>query len=423
MRASLPIGAVASFGVLAVFPAWSPAPPAPAPTRLPLGPSTLSERTVTHTLAPGVTWTRIARGRRSRTDATGPWRVNVVRVARDAGGGRPAVALSNGVVPGRASLRAIARSARALAAVNGGYFSSRRGLDGDPVGALAVGGQLVSEPVAGRPSLLLGRGPTDPPRIASLRFRGSVVAGGRSRLLDGVDRPRGLIPGCGGRGGDRPTQRPSPSLVCSDESELILFTPGYGARTPGSTGGVEAVLRAGVVTARRAGGSSRIPRGGYVLSGSGDAAAFLRARAGPGKRPGVNLTLRAGTGRLRPDALGGIVSGGPRLLDRGRAVTHRSEGGEPPASPVGVRSPRTLAGVRANGDLLLVTIDGRAPGISVGVTLAEAARVMRRLGARDALNLDGGGSTTMTVGDRVVNRPSGRGDARSLSDALVVIPR
>jgi hypothetical protein len=250
-----------------------------------------------------------------------------------------------------------------------------------------------------------------------------VSAGGRRRLLDGVDRPRGMIAGCGGRGGDRPTQRPDPVLVCTDPSELVLFTPDYGSRTAPAAGGFEVVVRSGVVTARRAGGRSRIPRDGYVLSGSGDAASFLRSGAGAGTRPEVDLSLRAGRRRLRPEAFGGVVSGGPLLLRRGRAVRLRPEAGDLPASYFVTRGPRTLAGVRANGDLLLVTIDGRAPGISAGVTLPEAARVMRRLGARDALNLDGGGSTTMAVGNRVVNRPSDRGGPRAVSDALVVVPR
>jgi exopolysaccharide biosynthesis protein len=56
------------------------------------------------------------------------------------------------------------------------------------------------------------------------------------------------------------------------------------------------------------------------------------------------------------------------------------------------------------------------------MTLPEAARLMRSLGARDALNLDGGGSTTMVVRGEVVNRPSDRGGPRRVSDALYVAP-
>jgi exopolysaccharide biosynthesis protein len=71
---------------------------------------------------------------------------------------------------------------------------------------------------------------------------------------------------------------------------------------------------------------------------------------------------------------------------------------------------------------LLVTVDGRRPGWSAGVTLREGARVMRSLGARDALNLDGGGSTTMAVRGRTVNYPSDPTGERPVSDAIVVLP-
>ena len=66
-----------------------------------------------------------------------------------------------------------------------------------------------------------------------------------------------------------------------------------------------------------------------------------------------------------------------------------------------------------------MTVDGRQPRYSVGVTLLEAARLMRALGASEALNLDGGGSTTMVVAGQLVNRPSD-GTERAVSDALVV---
>ena len=132
---------------------------------------------------------------------------------------------------------------------------------------------------------------------------------------------------------------------------------------------------------------------------------------------------------LDPAAVPGVVGGGPRLLARGRIrVRAAAEGFDPLGAPwfsgsfVSARHPRTLAGVRADGSLLLVTVDGRRPGWSAGVTLREAARVMRSLGARDALNLDGGGSTAMAVRGRTVSRPSDPGGERRVSDALVVLP-
>jgi uncharacterized protein YbcI len=108
-------------------------------------------------------------------------------------------------------------------------------------------------------------------------------------------------------------------------------------------------------------------------------------------------------------------------------VRAAAEGFSPLSAPwfygsfVAARSPRTLAGLRSDGTLLLVTVDGRRPGWSAGVTLPEAARVMRALGAPNALNLDGGGSTAMAVRGRVVSRPSDPAGERPVSDALVVL--
>ena len=74
----------------------------------------------------------------------------------------------------------------------------------------------------------------------------------------------------------------------------------------------------------------------------------------------------------------------------------------------------------ADGRLLLVTVDGRAPGHSVGASFEESAGIMRALGAADAVNLDGGGSTAMTVGRALVTRPSDPTGERPIADALVL---
>ena len=87
------------------------------------------------------------------------------------------------------------------------------------------------------------------------------------------------------------------------------------------------------------------------------------------------------------------------------------------------RNPRTIAGVTRDGRLLLVAVDGRAPGFSAGLSFEEEAATMRALGAVDAVNLDGGGSTTMTVRGNVVTRPSDATGERPIADALVVGPR
>jgi exopolysaccharide biosynthesis protein len=160
-----------------------------------------------------------------------------------------------------------------------------------------------------------------------------------------------------------------------------------------------------------------------VLSGTGDAAAFLRATARPGAPVTVSTRL---VGAAPVEGHAAALSGGPRLLTAGRTTIRAvQEGFGAPgvmSSFVRGRNPRTLAGVTATGRVLLVTVDGRRPGHSVGVTLPEAAGLMRSLGARDALNFDGGGSTTMVVRGRVVNRPSDPGGERPVSSGLLVLP-
>jgi hypothetical protein len=403
--------------VTALLCAAAPAAAGPA-DELPLGPRSLDERRTTSDVAPGVTWTRIVRGSARRRP--GPWRVHVLRVAPGTSAG---ALLSNGVVAGVE--RPSVFGSTAPAGVNGAYYVASGLGAGDVVGTSVAGGELASEPVDGRSVLLLPSDPLARPRVAALSFDGSVTIGGATRALDGVNRLRGVIWGCGGRGGDRPTERPVHGIACTDPSELVHMTPLWGPRTPPLTGGVELTVRDDVVTgAARAGGGTPIPRDGYVLSGSGDAAELLRS-ALPGQAVRVSTALRTSSGSpLLLADLNGAVSGGPRLLDSGRiALRTKAEGFGAPglyARFVLGAHPRTLAGVTATGDLLLVTVDGRRPGWSTGVSLRDAARVMKALGARDALNLDGGGSTAMVVRGRVVNRPSDPGGERPVGDGVFV---
>jgi hypothetical protein len=113
------------------------------------------------------------------------------------------------------------------------------------------------------------------------------------------------------------------------------------------------------------------------------------------------------------------VGGNPTLIEKNVVQRQSIYGG---GSFVSSRHPRTaVAYNRRSGRLFFVTVDGRRPRYSRGMTLGQLTRFLRsRLGATDALNLDGGGSTTMVVKGRVRGRPSD-GAVRSVSSALVIL--
>lgn len=130
----------------------------------------------------------------------------------------------------------------------------------------------------------------------------------------------------------------------------------------------------------------------------------------------------------RPDVkLYNAVGAYPRLVENGENVAN--------ANPA--IHPRTAAGVTADGKLLLVTVDGRIADRSVGLTFRELGDLLIRWGARDATNLDGGGSTTLVMDDpataendpHVVNLPCDKrpdkthGKERAVANSIAVFAR
>jgi exopolysaccharide biosynthesis protein len=86
------------------------------------------------------------------------------------------------------------------------------------------------------------------------------------------------------------------------------------------------------------------------------------------------------------------------------------------------RHPRTAVSKLKDGKFLMITVDGRSES-SGGIGLDDLAALLLELGATDAMNLDGGGSTTMFLDGKVVNHPSDKEGERKVSDALIVTLR
>ena len=112
-----------------------------------------------------------------------------------------------------------------------------------------------------------------------------------------------------------------------------------------------------------------------------------------------------------------VITGGPMLLQNGKVCVRSVEENIPRDIAVG-RAPRTAVGVKRDGTILLLVVDGRSFASS-GMTLNELAQYFLRLGAINAVNFDGGGSSAMVVDGRLVNKPSD-GKERRVSMGLGV---
>ncbi len=336
---------------------------------------------VTEDLAPGIRHVHVR-----SADPAGPLDVHVLRVDPKTRGVRVAPALARNTFFGREPVSAIARRAGGLAAINGSYFSPRTG---EPLGLLMIDGELVAGPLYNRTALALG-GPEAEIGRTQLATRLTLPAG-ESYDFDGVNQPRGL-------------------------NRMVLYTARFGPSTftaADAKGATEYTLLPDGTVLGTATGNAPIPPGGMVVSAHGQAADWLAKRVHVGDR----LAVRSALADLWP-GVKHILGGGPALLDDGQVrVTAEQEQFRPDVT--NGRAPRTAVGIDAEQRLLLVTVDGRQPRRSVGLSLNGLAALMRELGARDALNLDGGGSTAMAIGPGTVNTPSD-GSERAVNNALVV---
>ena len=115
------------------------------------------------------------------------------------------------------------------------------------------------------------------------------------------------------------------------------------------------------------------------------------------------------------------VGGGPRILRDGK-ISVEFEEEKIPESFSTTKHPRTAIGIsKDKKTVYLATVDGRQPSLSIGQSLNELAQYLKGLGAWDAINFDGGGSTTMWVRGEIANRPSDATGPRTVTNALLLV--
>ncbi len=350
--------------------------------------------------------------------AGGPNEVNVLRFALDDSRLSVRPELARGHVPGRETVGDTLKrlGPQAVAGVNASFFAPSCGqlADGDPCGLLIRDGIVASEnhKNGGRwpgAFALFDPATHDTPwAVENVSYEGVLDFNSTSAddvPLNGINRqPR--------------------------SSEVVAFNTAYGTTTGTPSGTREWVLPDLSLHARTyrsipwrapdsTSGNSVIPQNGTVLAATGDVADDLTAVP-----EGTEVLIESHTAGMNWNRATQAVGAGPMIVQDGR-MTHSdnwfSEGFSDRHNDQA--HPRTVVGFRADGEMLMVTVDGRRSD-SIGITTGEAAELMLDLGVRDAVMMDGGGSTTMAVDGVTANIPCSSwnscGSPRAVASSLVV---
>ncbi len=325
------------------------------------------------TVAPGVKHIQMQKYINSR-----PIRINVVEVNRQLNSNikmMPEMA-SSFSLSGRRTIRTIAQKNNSIAAVNCTYFKPQTGV---PLGMLMKDGEILTGPIYNRVAM----GISDKGfKMARMDIDGRVYSKHASIKIDNINQPRMLA------------------------TYVIVYTPQWGKTAPVAPKyGIQAAIVNGEVV-NWSTQPIEIPKDGFVVSGPAKLVEQLLDEK--------NIKYEVKTSPEWSDVKH-IISGGPYLLKDGVKYIDTQE---EKLNAITGKNPRTAIGYTKDGNLIMVTIDGREQN-SVGMTLGELAWFMQSIGAYEAMNLDGGGSSVMYVNGNIVNSPAQKGGI-AISNAFVI---
>ncbi len=357
----------------------------------------------TRSVGPGVVYTKV-----KLEDDAGPQIMNILAVDLE----NPYIKLEATSGKDRAigletvreqAERVIRQGYKPVASFNMDFYNTDPNYAGIPHGIMIREGEIISAN-SGRVSLgIFSQGHV---KIGVPQMKGSISVNRRSIDIDAVNKLR--------RANDMilytPCYSPTGTTKTDDTGiEAIISTEGAPLYAKGEIQGV-------VVEVRDRKGDSQIPQEGMVISGAGIKASWIRRNLKVGTKCTIKMDFDSDWGQAIY-----LVSGGPVLIHRGRLnlseLMSRTDATN--------RHPRTAIGIRGK-TLYFVTVDGRQPGYSEGVTLTELGRILLDEGLQEAMNVDGGGSSTFALrlpGDShlsIVNSPSDYRE-RLVSNAMHVL--
>lgn len=298
-------------------------------------------------------------------------KINVLRVNLDNPNVKVDTLTNRESIKNLTNVKSLAESSHAVAAINASFFSwlAESG-KGDPIGPVIQSGEILSlDSEFNRYSNSMATLAIDNEKNVYYDYWKSSIT---------IHSPYG------GTANVSQYNKPSPS----DYNDLTIWTPKWSKYSLGASEQYNdlvemVVVNKTVVDVRRNLPAVEIPQNGYVIFGRGDYGKFLYNKFQPGDE--VKLTIST---TIDWENIDMAVSGGAILVKDGQIPAKFSH------ESAGVR-PRTAVGSSKSGkELILVTVDGDQSVIK-GMSLKELANLMISLGAYNAINFDGGGSTTM----------------------------
>ena len=328
------------------------------------------------------------------------------------------VALANAQVLGKETVRSMTNrrnqrgDRRVLVAVNGGFgvLGDMRGYGGVLESLHIQDGELITQPTDTEACF----GVTESGEFLStpVKMKASIQIGEHTLPIGCVNQRR--LDGC----------------------QVTLYTPRLGESTHTNRrrgtemiiGGLPLPLTPNYTHACRVeevsrDGDSTIPRDGGVLWIS----TRLKDSGVSGFNTGASGTLTLTLSPPEWNRVQHAIGGRLRLLKNGKinetlVEMHHAEKRHVPGKRASVlnlsHEPRTALGYNAD-TLFLIVADGRQPKYSTGLTLYELASILIDLGATEAINLDGGSSSTFVVNDEVINKPSGQREREVLNAVFI----
>ncbi|MCQ2373356.1 MAG: phosphodiester glycosidase family protein [Phascolarctobacterium sp.] len=270
---------------------------------------------------------------------------------------------------GRGSLAKRAAGLGTLVAINSSYFDS----DGWVVGITKDKGKMLSMEEGVHSAFAVHAGK---PAIVKDAYYNAYLElkNGEKLFIKGMNRSR----------------------IAED---CVLYNDAYAPSTKTNQWGREIKIKNGKVISASSLGNMTIEPGTQVISGHG-----INAKKLQSVNIGDDVKLAESFNNTILTQAETVVGAGPMLIEKGKINVRSTE--ERIAKDIAQgRSPRTAIGITADGSILLVVVDGRSFS-SCGMTLNELASFLSNLGAVEALNFDGGGSSEMVIKGKIVNKPS-----------------